>query len=200
LQGGVNLVLQVRRALFAYSFNKQLGNDADARDAFAAEVRSALRSGGSGLDEADVNLAPGTSSNVVEVRTQARDREQFEAQKRAIVQVLNGIKGVKFIESRTQFYQAEEQNGQQTGASNTSPAMLNQTVEIVRARVDSLGVSEPLIQAQPPDRIIVQLPGIRDPESAIRTIGTTAQMQMPLRRRIWRRCKTPTDPNNTLFR
>jgi protein-export membrane protein SecD len=200
LQGGVNLVLQVRRALFAYSFNKQLGNDADARDAFAAEVRSALRSGGSGLDEADVNLAPGTSSNVVEVRTQARDREQFEAQKRAIVQVLNGIKGVKFIESRTQFYQAEEQNGQQTGASNTSPAMLNQTVEIVRARVDSLGVSEPLIQAQPPDRIIVQLPGIRDPESAIRTIGTTAQMQILLLPQDLVPVQDPSDLNNTLFR
>ncbi|HEX8236605.1 MAG TPA: protein translocase subunit SecD [Abditibacteriaceae bacterium] len=200
LQGGVNLVLQVRRALFAYTFDKKLGNDADARDAFAAQVRAALRAGGSGLDEADVNLAPGASSNIVEVRTQARDREQFEAQKRAIVQVLNGIAGVKFTESRTQFYQAEDQNGQQTGASNTSPAMLNQTVEIVRARVDSLGVSEPLIQAQPPDRIIVQLPGIRDPESAIRTIGTTAQMQICLLPQDMVPVQDPADPNNTLFR
>jgi preprotein translocase subunit SecD len=53
-------------------------------------------------------------------------------------------------------------------------------VEIVRARVDKLGVSEPLIQKQIPDRIIVQLPGVDDPQKAVEVIGTTAQMEIRL--------------------
>jgi SecD/SecF fusion protein len=204
LRGGVNLVLQVRRALFTYNFNKKLGSDPDARDQFATQVRNALAQAPAGvnLGEADVNLASG-QGNVLEVRTQAKDRAQFDAQRKAILQVLNsGVQGVKFTETREpQFFQPDESVGQGLGLrDNYSAELLNRTVEIVRSRVDKLGVSEPQIQAQPPDRIVVQLPGINDPQRAIDVVGTTAQMEIRLLPADLVPVPDPADPSNTLFR
>ncbi len=201
LQGGVNLVLQVRRALFTYSFDKKIGADADARDAFEAQARTALASNTAlGLDEADVSLAPGTS-NVLQVRTQAKDQTQFAAQRAAITQALAGVAGVKFKESREpQFFVPKAETGQALGLDNYSETLLDQTVEIVRARVDKLGVSEPQIQRQLPDRIIVSLPGVNDPQKAVSVIGTTAQMEIRLLPETLAPVEDPANPNNTLFR
>jgi SecD/SecF fusion protein len=52
----------------------------------------------------------------------------------------------------------------------------NQTVEILRKRVDSLGVAEPSLEVAGDKRIIVSLPGLEDPEQAVETIGKTAQL------------------------
>jgi len=54
---------------------------------------------------------------------------------------------------------------------------VDQGIETIRNRVDALGVSEPTIQKQGENRILVQLPGIKDPERAIGLIGKTAQLQ-----------------------
>ncbi|MFA9445686.1 protein translocase subunit SecD [Egicoccus sp. AB-alg6-2] len=53
--------------------------------------------------------------------------------------------------------------------------ILDQTVEVIRARVDSLGVAEPDISRAGND-IIVQLPGISDADRVQEIIGTTAQL------------------------
>lgn len=52
----------------------------------------------------------------------------------------------------------------------------NETVEILRKRVDSLGVAEPSLEVANNKRIIVSLPGLEDPEQAVETIGKTAQL------------------------
>jgi SecD/SecF fusion protein len=49
-------------------------------------------------------------------------------------------------------------------------------VEVIRNRVDALGVAETEIRKQGQDQISVQLPGIDDPNSAVKLIGTTAQL------------------------
>lgn len=48
---------------------------------------------------------------------------------------------------------------------------------IVENRVNSLGVAEPLVQLAPPDRIVVELPGIQDPELAIATLRQTGLLE-----------------------
>ena len=50
-------------------------------------------------------------------------------------------------------------------------------VGVIRSRVDALGVSEPVIQRKGERQIIVELPGIDDPERAIRLIGETALLE-----------------------
>jgi len=55
-----------------------------------------------------------------------------------------------------------------------------QALETIRNRVDEFGVAEPVIQAQGERRILVQLPGIKDPDRAIRLIGETALLEFKL--------------------
>ncbi|MFN8222361.1 MAG: protein translocase subunit SecD [Gaiellales bacterium] len=55
---------------------------------------------------------------------------------------------------------------------------LDRSVTIMRNRVDKIGVSEPEIRTQGSDQISIQLPGVKDPESAARVIGKTAQLEL----------------------
>jgi preprotein translocase subunit SecD len=57
---------------------------------------------------------------------------------------------------------------------------IDQALEIIRNRIDQFGVSEPEITLQGTDRILVQLPGVRDPQRAINLIGQTALLEFKL--------------------
>ena len=59
-------------------------------------------------------------------------------------------------------------------------AAVEQSIEIVRRRIDETGVREPTIQSQGTDRILVQLPGIKDPERIKRLLGKTAKLHFRL--------------------
>ncbi|HTE69204.1 MAG TPA: protein translocase subunit SecD, partial [Actinomycetes bacterium] len=50
------------------------------------------------------------------------------------------------------------------------------TLEVLRRRVDQLGVAEPSLQRSGARRVLVELPGVYDPEEAVRVIGRTAQL------------------------
>ncbi len=53
---------------------------------------------------------------------------------------------------------------------------VEQSLEIVRRRIDELGTREPAIQRQGADRIIVQLPGVKDPDRIKQLLGKTAKL------------------------
>ncbi|QIZ71594.1 protein translocase subunit SecD [Oxynema aestuarii] len=57
-----------------------------------------------------------------------------------------------------------------------TPEVMEAVQSVVRNRVDGLGVAEPIVQTVGDDRILVQLPGISDPEQAERVLGGTAQL------------------------
>lgn len=57
---------------------------------------------------------------------------------------------------------------------------IQQSIEIVRRRVDETGTREPLIQRQGEDRILIQLPGIDDPQRIKELIGQTAKLTFHL--------------------
>jgi preprotein translocase subunit SecD len=57
---------------------------------------------------------------------------------------------------------------------------IDQALEIIRNRIDQFGVSEPEITLQGTDRILVQLPGVRDSQRAINLIGQTALLEFKL--------------------
>ncbi|MCG8693574.1 MAG: protein translocase subunit SecD [Minwuiales bacterium] len=57
---------------------------------------------------------------------------------------------------------------------------VRQSVEIVRRRIDETGVNEPSIQRQGGDRILIQLPGVDDPDRIKRLLGETAKMTFHL--------------------
>jgi SecD/SecF fusion protein len=55
---------------------------------------------------------------------------------------------------------------------------LDRSVEIMRERVDKLGVASPEIREQSPDQIVIELAGVHDPEKAAAIIGKTAQLEL----------------------
>jgi preprotein translocase subunit SecD len=54
--------------------------------------------------------------------------------------------------------------------------IVEQSIEVIRRRIDETGTKEPNIQRQGTDRIIVQLPGVEDPAEVKRMIGKTAKL------------------------
>lgn len=58
--------------------------------------------------------------------------------------------------------------------------IVEQSIEIVRRRIDELGTKEPVIQRQGNDRIVVQLPGLQNPEYVKTLLGKTAKMAFHL--------------------
>ena len=60
-------------------------------------------------------------------------------------------------------------------AHKVSQATLNETISIIRNRVDGLGVAEPNISQQG-SNIVVQLPGVKDSAAALKLIGQTAEL------------------------
>ena len=68
--------------------------------------------------------------------------------------------------------QAVPDEGQEVTAAD-----MEQLVSVLDNRVNELGVSEPIIQVEGNDRLIVQLAGVDDPDQAIEIIGKTAQLE-----------------------
>lgn len=54
---------------------------------------------------------------------------------------------------------------------------VEQSLEIIRNRIDQFGVAEPVIIRQGEAEIVVQLPGVKDPKRALKLLGETAQLQ-----------------------
>ncbi len=63
---------------------------------------------------------------------------------------------------------------------NPTTDVVERALEIIRNRIDKIGVTEPLIQKSGADRIVVDLPGFTDIEQAKKLIGETAQLQFKL--------------------
>ncbi|MDQ3791821.1 MAG: protein translocase subunit SecD [Actinomycetota bacterium] len=66
--------------------------------------------------------------------------------------------------------------GYQTNGSQVTREEMEQAVEVIRQRVDSLGVTEPEIQIQGQNQVAVNIPGITDSDRAVEVIGRTAQL------------------------
>lgn len=54
---------------------------------------------------------------------------------------------------------------------------VEQSLEIIRNRIDQFGVAEPVIIRQGEAEIVVQLPGVKDPKRALKLLGETAQLE-----------------------
>ena len=57
---------------------------------------------------------------------------------------------------------------------------VSQSLEIIRNRIDQFGVAEPIVLRQGENQIVVQLPGVKDPQRAMALIGQTAQLEFKM--------------------
>ena len=71
-------------------------------------------------------------------------------------------------------------NLSQESLANDIKASMKKNITILRSRVNELGVSQPIIQQQGKERIIVQLPGLQDSTRAKNILGSTATLEFRL--------------------
>jgi preprotein translocase subunit SecD len=83
-------------------------------------------------------------------------------------------------------------NLSQESLDNDIKASMKKNITILRSRVNELGVSQPIIQQQGKERIIVQLPGLQDSTRAKNILGSTATLEFRLTK------GTPDDWNQSL--
>jgi len=67
-----------------------------------------------------------------------------------------------------------------TGINKKRQQVIEQSMGIISRRIDETGTKEPLIQRQGDTRILLQVPGLKDPEQLKRILGKTAKMTFHL--------------------
>ena len=167
LQGGAHILLQVDAA----DVRKQ------RLDALRAEVRKTLLDAKIGW-----SAPPTVRGNAVEVRI--RDGQNFPAaldKLRALSQPLtNSVIGV----TGQQSLDVVDAGGGLIRIAPTEAAMserirqtIDQAIPIVERRVNELGLVEPTVQREGIDRILVQVPGLGDPQRLLKLLGDTAKLE-----------------------
>ncbi|HWB47992.1 MAG TPA: protein translocase subunit SecD [Stellaceae bacterium] len=156
LRGGSYLLLQVD---VAAAQNEQLNSIVD-------NVRDALRSARIGYT--DLNVQNGAIVFTI------RDLDRIDDAHTALAKIDPAL-GVEITPSgagKMAFTtQATDQRRQQA---------VDQSIEIIRRRIDETGTKEPTIQRQGQDRILVELPGIDNPEHVKALLGKTAKLAFQL--------------------
>src|SRR5215211_6379207 len=66
--------------------------------------------------------------------------------------------------------------GSQAGGGKVTREEMQQAADLIRQRIDRLGVAAPDVRVQSENQIVVQIPGVKNPEEVIRIIGSTAQL------------------------
>ena len=115
----------------------------------------------------------------VEVRIREADLQQGLTKLRELSQPLGGL--LSATGQRT--VEINNVGGGLVRLNWTEPAIIervrqaiDQSIQIVTRRVDDLGTVEPVIQRQGIDRILIQVPGLGDPQRLIDLIGKTAKL------------------------
>jgi preprotein translocase subunit SecD len=71
-------------------------------------------------------------------------------------------------------------NVTEAGVNTKIRRAVDQSIEVLRRRVDALGTTEPTIQREGADRILVEVPGLQDPAKLKEILGTTAKLEFRL--------------------
>jgi len=162
LRGGSHLVLQAQgRAIYEFTaerLTKPMSDD--ERTELFAQVAETLSPEAIGTTKRDIQLRK--DRIVVETRLLpgTNIKQQSEKMKALLVE---------------RFPDVEAKRAEPQEITNEN---LTSIEAIIESRVNAYGVTEPVIQRQPPDRLIVELPGIKDPEKAKQFIRQTAILEL----------------------
>ena len=161
LQGGSHLVLGVK-------VDKAIENNVER---VRGELANVLRE--KGVSGVSVERIEGT---LIQVRVPAAGVERVRGLLKSDFAYLVEAKTPQTSAGNTDFYltlNKEELRSLRDYA-------VDQSLETIRNRIDQFGVSEPIIQREGQENILIQLPGIQDPERAKEIIGKTALLEFKL--------------------
>jgi preprotein translocase subunit SecD len=170
LQGGAHLLLEVDSADVTRSQVNNLRDD----------VRRTLRE-----ENIRITGGIGAQGRTVQVRVpDAGDRAKLLPKLRTIAS--GGGASALGVTSAAPYEVTEQPDGlvqitvTDAGLNDRIRRAVDQTIEVLRRRVDALGTTEPNIQRQGADRVLVQVPGLQDTNRLKEILGTTAKLEFRL--------------------
>ena len=164
LQGGVNVLLEVDRKDMTAQLQQQLASD----------VRSVLRDakiGYSGIQR----VGTGVTVKI----TKPEDIEKARASLSGLVQPLQG--SLLTGGTTVNLYALKEEQGtfsfevQDDGLATRIGSAIRQSLNIFAKRINGLGTTEPVIQQQGTDRIVIQYPGLKDTKQLLANYSEVPQ-------------------------
>lgn len=165
LQGGSHIMLKIERSDIVK----------ERLETIVGDVRTQLR---------DANIRySGLTGNGQQIQVRISDPAQLDAAKKALQDLVAPISvGVMVGTNLTEVTMSEPSenvirlNLTDEGIDYRMSSAVAQSIEVVRRRVDEVGTTEPVIQRQGSDRIIVQVPGLQDPQRLKALLNQTAKL------------------------
>ncbi len=157
LQGGMHLVLEV-----------------EGEKAIAGMIDRTAPAMKRVLEEKKVSGIVGVDRIEEGIRVRTADASTRTAAEKLVSDNFPTFRLVRESESEIVFAPKESE------VSRVLDSSTSQALETIRNRVDQFGVAEPLIQKQGAKQILVQLPGVKNPQRAIELIGKTALLEFKL--------------------
>ena len=158
LQGGVHLVMGVR-------VDKAVQQRADR---LADSLRDGLKEKKLAFSRID---RPRNTAEIIVTLAPEADRSAFERYVRSDFSILTVVRHAEAV--MTLELVPEE-------VKNVQDNAVDQAIKTIRNRADKLGVNEPVIARRGASAILIQLPGVKDPQRAIDIIGRTAQLEFKI--------------------
>jgi preprotein translocase subunit SecD len=167
LQGGAHLLLEV-----------------DSNDVIRTQVNNLRDDVRRVLREENVRLTGGIGAQAHSVQfrvNDANDRARALPKLRQLA-LPSGVSALG-ITSNPLFDVVETSDGliqitvTEQGVSDKIRRAVDQTIEVLRRRIDALGTTEPNIQRQGNDRVLVEVPGLQDTNRLKELLGTTAKLE-----------------------
>ncbi|MDQ1185868.1 protein-export membrane protein SecD [Agrobacterium larrymoorei] len=165
LQGGSYIMLKVERSDIVK----------ERLETIVGDVRAQLR---------DANIRySGLTGNGQQIQVRITDPAQYEAAKNALKDLTQPVSVGTLV--GTSVHEVTMSDGGDNllrlnltdeGIDYRLSSAVSQSIEVVRRRVDELGTTEPLIVRQGNDRIIVQVPGLQDPQRLKSLLNQTAKL------------------------
>ncbi|MDE2362889.1 MAG: protein translocase subunit SecD [Hyphomicrobiales bacterium] len=170
LQGGSHILLEVDSASVVKQQVENLRDDA----------RRILREEKAGVSGGIAMLPRGVRFQL----TNPAEADKVLPKLRALGQnagaVILGAAGAPTVEVTSTDNGVVQANVTDAGVTDKVRRAVDQSIEVLRRRIDASGMKEPTIQRQGADRILVQVPGLQDPEQLKQLLGTTAKLEFRL--------------------
>ncbi len=155
LQGGSYLLLEVQLDVL---YNEELENFSDSIRLISRENSTKINN--IDIDDNKVTIYFDDNNNINEI-------------KNSFIQLYRGVS----VQSNNNILTIQLDDIYKKTIQDSA---IKQSLEIVRKRIDESGTKEPLIQRSGKKRILLQLPGVKDPERIKELLGTTAKLTFHL--------------------
>ncbi|GGD39471.1 protein translocase subunit SecD [Croceicoccus pelagius] len=145
-------------------------------EAMEEEVRRALRDADPAIAIGDISTANGRLSFMVE------DESQVDAAREVLLPMTEGVGltgqrdwTISVVDGQRFIFEPTE-----VGLNQAVENAMDTATDVVRRRIDELGTREPTIIRQGDERIVVQVPGLDDPQALKALLGQTAKLEFKL--------------------